>query len=571
MLEKIKKDCLIFDIETYSRDYNGKDIDLKKDPDEYIARAKVRFVGCYSYKTEKYYQFFMDEKNASTDFINLFNNHKYIVGFNNNRFDNLIIDNSYDRIEFRNKISVDVMEVLGSAKYIGHRGVPFKDRGKLMGVKLTNNSLRAMASAFNVETQKEQINYMIFGNTSFKKEELFLIAKYLKADVFATKQLFDKIFDFWAPFTKLLSEKNIYNLSWIRSSIASLVYKCACHTIGVTDTYEDISYEPEEVGGLVLEPKVHEESDVYLLDFASLYPNIMTMFNIFAPAESKDAYETSWKMKNRYSKKVHPLCEQIQKMNAKRQELKIIDPKNEMIYPYKIFMNTIYGVIRSPKFSQLYVKYGGQDICNIGQQFLRTAVEKFEKLDFNVLYGDTDSVFVKAKDSKNNSEETVKNIANLITQEILNKSPFPTSTFLLDVKQKFDYVMFNHEVDKKRNIIPKKKSYITLSKGDVDINGLTIIKENRTRLGDKILKERIIPHIRKNKSAFIDKQIFFQDIRRLLAENIGYAAVKYNVKPLKTYTNENSIYAQISRHFFNGNGGSIELIKNEYIGAIGKK
>jgi DNA polymerase elongation subunit (family B) len=82
------------------------------------------------------------------------------------------------------------------------------------------------------------------------------------------------------PFTDLIDWQYVQNFSWIKSSIASLIYKSACFAIGVEPTYGETKGKLEEMGGRVLLPKYEEITDVWYIDFASLYPHIFCMFNL---------------------------------------------------------------------------------------------------------------------------------------------------------------------------------------------------------------------------------------------------------------------------------------------------
>ncbi|OLS31171.1 MAG: hypothetical protein HeimAB125_16900, partial [Candidatus Heimdallarchaeota archaeon AB_125] len=67
-------------------------------------------------------------------------------------------------------------------------------------------------------------------------------------DILVTKQMFDKLWEFWQPFTMFLNDEDVRNLSWIRSSIASLTYKSACYAMNVYPTYSDKKSKTEEMG-----------------------------------------------------------------------------------------------------------------------------------------------------------------------------------------------------------------------------------------------------------------------------------------------------------------------------------
>ena len=75
------------------------------------------------------------------------------------------------------------------------------------------------------------------------------------------------LWNYWLPFAELLDEKFIYDLSWIRSSIASVTYKCACQVLNVDPTYSEKSSVSEEMGGNVYMPKYEEATKVWYLDF----------------------------------------------------------------------------------------------------------------------------------------------------------------------------------------------------------------------------------------------------------------------------------------------------------------
>ncbi len=135
----------------------------------------------------------------------------------------------------------------------------------------------------------------------------------------ATKQMFDKLWNFWMPFTKLIPEQSIADLSWIRSSISSLTYKAACSSINVKPTYGETASKKEEMGGRVIEPKYEEKRSVWYVDFASLYPHIFCMFNLFnEKPESKSTWHgnTLFKVKGHYDVSTfHPLSK-----SSKRQD-----------------------------------------------------------------------------------------------------------------------------------------------------------------------------------------------------------------------------------------------------------
>jgi len=95
---------------------------------------KIKWIGMYSYLTEKYYEIkYLGNEDLIKEFIA---KHKIIVGFNNLDFDDPIMcnNNAFPEKGYRN--SVDIMKILGTG--VGS----FKNRGKLMDYKFKETVLK---------------------------------------------------------------------------------------------------------------------------------------------------------------------------------------------------------------------------------------------------------------------------------------------------------------------------------------------------------------------------------------------------------------------------------------------
>ena len=165
-LEKIKKKCLVFDIETMAY-YPGTNIkiDIRTDFNDYVQYAKCRFIGMYSYLHDEYVlkEVTPDNKELIKKYIE---QHDILIGFNNEEFDFPILQNN-DMIPEKRFTHVDCLITLGKSNVYRHDGLPFKNRGTLMGYNFKNNSLRAMAEEMKLETQKGDIDYNVFFQESF--------------------------------------------------------------------------------------------------------------------------------------------------------------------------------------------------------------------------------------------------------------------------------------------------------------------------------------------------------------------------------------------------------------------
>jgi len=592
-LKNLKTDVLVFDIETSSFDSFGSEINIRTNFDEYVDKAVVKWFGAYSYKTKQSYYINCCQEPEKAK--KLLDSHKILVGFNSEEFDYpIIVNNGYTNLNIR-YLNVDCMQILGPNNKINRKGYAFKNRGPLMKYSFKNTSLKHIAEVMKLECQKGDIDYKIFAKNDWDEVETKEIIKYLHNDVMATKQMFDKLWTFWLPFTKLIPEQSVADLSWIRSSISSLTYKAACSSINVKPTYGETASRKEEMGGRVIEPKYEEKRSVWYVDFASLYPHIFCVFNLFnEQPESKKTWHGNdlFKVKGHYDViNFHPLSKSVKARLKERITLKETEPNSSMIYALKIFLNSLYGIVRSSIFEQVHTPNAGWDCCWLGQQIHKYTEQRMVDFGFETIYGDTDSIMCCIDDKEKNNKNYVKMCLTTIISEINENVPFPIDTFQIDIENYLDYIMFpfseqpvqdddGNNIKKGNRLVKiqkgKKKNYIYIYKQDketkIKIVGLPIIKTNATHLGIKIYNEVLKPLILKNISAKFSEQFINNTLTEYLKreEVMKLMAREYKVNSVETYKLESQIQAQISAEYFNGQAGVIELIKNKKIGNAGK-
>lgn len=626
-LKEILKNALVLDIETSAMDSWGNEISIRGNFEAYVNSAKVKWVGFYSYKNNK--QYYFNAQTQAREIINLLNSHNVLVHFNGTEFDvPILINNGFIDPQKRYN-HIDLMVILGLTTSRTKDGNKYKGRGALMDYKFKNNSLRHMAEVMKLETQKGDIDYAIFNKDEWTEEETNEILKYLSSDVMAQKQMFDKLVIYWKPFAELIDEKYIYDLSWLKNSIASLTYKCICQVLNTEPTYGEINSQAEEMGGFVLLPKQEESHGVFYVDYTSLYPNIFSCFNLTAeiPEDEIENYENVWhgndlfQVKGYYDcSKWHILSKWIAEKLEERIKLKQTDSESPLIYTLKIILNTIYGIIRSAIFEKVHTKNAGYDCCWIGQQINKFTREMLEQFGFDILQSDTDGFMIKAIDDKNNTKEYVLECLEQIVEIIKEHMPFPTNNFTIKIEEYFEYLLspfseqslvednirdklkdgmisgyIEKEIDKKKCIIDestgevvkvgrswiktrrgRKKNYLFIheSKGElkVELVGLPLKKDTATPLGVQIFKEVLEPEILKQKRAKFPKSYIQELIEDYLKKDgvIESLATEYKVQKFDTYKNASQLHAQISKEYFNGEAGVIRLIKNNKVGKCGK-
>lgn len=623
-IDSLLNNALVFDLETSSNYSDGREVNIKTNFDSYVELAQCKWFGAYSFKDNK--EYYLETSRDRRQIKDLLANHNILIGFNSEAFDYPILVNN-GLIDKKQRINhIDCMKILGSAKFIDKDGFPYKDRGDLMGYKFKRTSLECVAEAMKLEFQKSKIDYKIFNKDEYAPEEREEIIKYLKNDVMATKCMFDKLWDYWLPFIDLIDWKFVSNFSWIKSSIASLIYKSACFCMNTEPTYSEQGGKIEEMGGRVLAPKYEEATDVWYVDFSSLYPHIFCMFNLFAEV-TDEGKEKHWHGNDMFQVKgyydvsyKHALVKAVETKLKERTELKIKDKDNPMVQTLKIWLNGLYGVARSPLFEKVHTPNCGWDCCWLGQQLQEFTQKELAKYGYESIYGDTDSLMIKGTKKLHNDKDYIKTCLKQIIKKIFANVPFPVETFNMDIETFIPYMLFpfamqelveektrkllnkkltdgykEEEIDGKKciireednKIVKRGRSWIKEQKGrkknyaylyekggelKVKLVGLPIKKDGATQLGIKIYKEVLKPLILKNKRAkfpkeFIDNQMVeylkSEEIMRLISR-------EFKVKPFDTYKSASSIYAQISEGYFNKGEGVINLIKNNKIGKAGK-
>ncbi len=194
----------------------------------------------------------------------------------------------------------------------------------------------------------------------------------------------------------------------------------------------DVQREVGATGGYVLEPEPGIHDYVLVLDFKSLYPSIIRTFKIDPYSRiMADTNPVSNPAGVHFSATENILPKYIENMMAKRQEAKE-SGEEQLSQAIKILMNSFYGVMGSPSCRFYHVDLP-RSITETGQWLLKTTIRYLKNKEYSVIYGDTDSVFVKLSQQdrsraneigKRLSKEVTNYLATLIKKEFGAESQF---------------------------------------------------------------------------------------------------------------------------------------------------
>uniref|UniRef100_A0A673IK38 DNA polymerase n=1 Tax=Sinocyclocheilus rhinocerous TaxID=307959 RepID=A0A673IK38_9TELE len=188
-------------------------------------------------------------------------------------------------------------------------------------------------------------------------------------------------------------------------------------------------------GGLVLDPKVgFFDKFILLLDFNSLYPSIIQEFNIcFTTVErgTTNAHKKTEEDDDEIpelpdqSLEMGILPKEIRKLVERRRQVKHLmkqaDLNPDVYLQYdirqkalKLTANSMYGCLGF-SFSRFYAKPLAALVTHKGREILMHTKEMVQRMNLEVIYGDTDSIMINTNST--NLEEVFK-LGNKVKSEV---------------------------------------------------------------------------------------------------------------------------------------------------------
>ena len=271
-------------------------------------------------------------------------------------------------------------------------------------------------------------------------------------------------------------------------------------------------------GGFVMESKPGIYDNVLLLDFRSLYPSLMMTFNIdpasfLGKKKEKNAIQAP---NNVYFKNEEGIVpEMIKTLLEAREEAR--KQKNELArYAIKILLNSFFGIFASPSFRFFSMEMANA-ITHFGQYIIKLSAKKINELGYDVIYSDTDSLFIN---SEAKSEKEAEKIGKKIEEYINNfyrdfiKKEYNRGSFL-ELEFEKNYIRFLMPQIRSGEKGAKKRYaglYKRENKEEIEIVGLEAIRGDWVEAAQIFQKELLDKLFHKKEiTNFVKK--FIQDIR----------------------------------------------------------
>jgi DNA polymerase, archaea type len=233
-------------------------------------------------------------------------------------------------------------------------------------------------------------------------------------------------------------------------------------------------------GGLVLKPKPGLHEDIAVLDFKSMYPNLMIAYNLspdtyLLPDQKTPAggfYEAP-EVKHRFRKEPPGFYKEIltyligvranirsQMKNLGRDtvEFRVLDARQKAV---KVITNAAYGYAGWIG-ARWYRKPVAEAASAWGRYTIQTAIQMAEKEGLQVIYGDTDSLFTTYDEKK--TAALVKEIKQELGLEV-------------ETAQRYVRVFFTEAKKRYAGLFPD---------GSLDIVGLEVMRGDWSKVAQKV-------------------------------------------------------------------------------------
>jgi len=410
-----------------------------------------------------------------------------IVGYNSNMFDWQYL---LSRSEFL-KVKLDVGRAKGGIprqSAYGHISVPgrlhvdlYNFAEEIPEIKL--KSLDEVADYLGVMKKDERTLIPWYEIHKFWDDlsKRPLLEKYAKEDAISTLGLAEK----FLPFAMQLS--SLTGLPLDQVGAASVGYRLEWYLMREAFKYGELipnrverEYEPYK-GAIVLEPAKGVHENIAVLDFTSMYPNIMIKYNIgpdtyvdgecgvnecyiipelkykfrvSPPGFYKNVLETLLKMRK-------AVREEMKSLSPESPEYKVLDERQRAL---KVLANASYGYMGWVG-ARWYFREGAEAVTALGRKTITEAIKIAGKLGLRVIYGDTDSLFVTY----------VKDLISKFVDEV-------NSALGLEIKI--------DKIYKRVFFTEAKKRYVGLTEdGRIDIVGFEAVRGDWTDIARDVQEE----------------------------------------------------------------------------------
>jgi len=364
-----------------------------------------------------------DDRRVIADFISFI--HEYdpdvIVGYNTDEFDWQYLKTRAEKFKLRLTIGRDESPAKFSAgggvkevRIFGRSNVDLYKVVKRDISELSVKTLANVADYMGVLRKSERVQVPGWDMARYWNDPELrqVLLDYSKADVVSTWGVAERLLPLQFELARIVRQP--------LDDVSRMGRGRQVESLLVAEAYKIDEIVPAKgggagsyAGGFVLFPKPGVHEDVLSLDFSSMYPSIMIGYNIspdtvVSPDDKQTEFYEAPGTEYRFKK--HPdgffkliltnlierrktVREQMAQIGKGSDEYTILDVHQNAI---KILTNAFYGYT-GWHAAKWYRKECAEATTAWGRIIIQDAAERAEKHGLEVIYGDTDSLFVKLK------------------------------------------------------------------------------------------------------------------------------------------------------------------------------
>lgn len=255
----------------------------------------------------------------------------------------------------------------------------------------------------------------------------------------------------------------------------------------------DARVHAAQQGGYVLEPAAGLHENVWVFDFKSLYPSIIRTFNIDPltylpePQAHPEAIHTPGGAFRREPGILPRLLDELFPRREAARRAGDAVAANAI----KILMNSFYGVLGTPA-CRFYSPALANSITGTGRELLLWSKRWFEQAGFQVLYGDTDSLFVQSgSNAPEAAHEQGHRLAATLNEELARyiEARWRTPSRLEIKFEKLYRKLFLPRARRSARGASKRYAGLLHETGTVEFVGMEVVRRDWTALARQVQRE----------------------------------------------------------------------------------
>jgi len=304
--------------------------------------------------------------------------------------------------------------------------------------------------------------------------------------------------------------------------------------------YEEITQRRQHrfKGAFVFEPKPGLYNDIVVFDFRSLYPTIITSHNIgpsamncgcckvddkFVPVEGKQLWFCS-KKKGFLPVILEDLITRRMRIKEMMKEKKdvMLEARNQNL---KLLANAFYGYLGFFA-ARWYCFECAESVTAYGRHYIHKVINAAKETGFEVLYSDTDSIFLTLKNKK---KEDALNFVDKINEDLPG---------IMELEYEGFYPSGIFVSAKEGEYGAKKKYALIDEKENIKITGFETVRRNWSFIAKEVQQEvlNIILKDHAPEEAIQYAKGIIKDIRDKKIENKKVVIFTQLQKPIEEYT-----------------------------------